>query len=101
MSMWQNPFISFYVQGNLKFLVSTGARLYCGHQTRRIANCQEPNRSELKVHVFLTWLPRGFLNTLQKNWVGLLSLATMQQRALTQLLRHWFGLSPMVFSVNQ
>ena len=25
----------------------------------------------------------------------------MQQRALTQLLRHWFGLSPMVFSVNQ
>merc|ERR1711954_518005 len=27
--------------------------------------------------------------------------ATMQQWALTQLLRHWFGLSPMIFSVNQ
>merc|ERR1711954_71453 len=25
----------------------------------------------------------------------------MQQRALTQLLRHWFWLSPMVLSVNQ
>merc|ERR1712081_125642 len=25
----------------------------------------------------------------------------MQQRALTQLLRHWFWLSPMIFSVNQ
>ena len=25
----------------------------------------------------------------------------MLQRALTQLLRHWFGLSPMGFSVNQ
>merc|ERR1711954_154750 len=25
----------------------------------------------------------------------------MQQRALIQLLCHWFGLSPMVFSVNQ
>merc|ERR1712112_653738 len=25
----------------------------------------------------------------------------MQHRALTQLLRHWFWLSPMVFSVNQ
>merc|ERR1711954_242249 len=25
----------------------------------------------------------------------------MQQRALTQLLRHWFWLSPMGFSVNQ
>ena len=51
------------------------------------------------------WFPHlaaeRFPNTLLKNWVVLLSLASMQQRALTQLLRHWFWLSPMGFSVNQ
>ena len=83
MSKWQNPHLLFYELRNLKFFVSTGARHYCGHQTRRITNfhqeliCQEPNQSELKVHVFLTWLPRGFINTPLKNWVVLLSLATM------------------------
>ena len=34
----QKPFASFYEQGNLMFLVSTGARHYCGYQTRRITN---------------------------------------------------------------
>ena len=86
---------------------STGARLRCGHQARRITNfdqeltCQELNQSELQVLAILTRPSGGCSNTLLKNWVVLLSLATLQQRALTQLLRHWFGLSPMVFSVNQ
>ena len=86
---------------------STGARLRCGHQARRITNfdqeltCQELNQSELQVLAILTRPSGGCSNTLLKNWVVLLSLATLQQRALTQLLRHWFGLSPMGFSVNQ
>ena len=62
---------------------STGATLRCGHQARRIINfyqeliCQEPNQSELKVLAFLTRPSGGCTNTLLKNWVVLLSLATM------------------------
>ena len=85
---------------------STGARLRCGHQARRITNfdqeltCQELNQSKLQVLAILTRPSGGCSNTLLKNWVVLLSLATLQQRALTQLLRHWFGLSQLTNSLE-